>query len=63
MGELSIEQAPGQTFKQYRITPAGHERAQAVAQQVDPAVREYAHELVKWCQGLTFTQLGFLDLP
>lgn len=56
-GMLTIERAPGQTFKQYRITDAGRVHAVAIEEQIDPAVRSYVGALVRWCQGLSFNQL------
>lgn len=56
-GLLAINRAPGQTYRSYQITPAGSHRAQALGQQLDPAVLEYVRTLVGWVQPLSFNQL------
>jgi uncharacterized protein len=56
-GLMSIQKAPGQSFKTYSVTPAGHAQAQQVMEGLAPQIKEYARALVDWVQGLSFNQL------
>jgi hypothetical protein len=56
-GLVVIERRPGQNYKQYQITKSGHAVAASLSEQLEPGVLQFARDIVKWCQGLTFNQL------
>jgi hypothetical protein len=55
-GLIAIAQSPGQSWNQYVATASGCERAEMIRKQ-DPKAASYLHAIVKWAQGLSFSQL------
>lgn len=56
-GLLVIEPVPGQRWSSYSLTPAGEERAQQIAKEVNSRATEYLSALAIWMQTVSFQDL------